>query len=166
MAVSAKHPLAFSERVGAALASPRLAMRHSDSPRGVGRASSDIAILLVLALLAVETRLLASCGWMIIDGDIRGALMMFMVGARDHLAMPILILLGGSALMSIAAGKKRHLSNDFDLACVALTPLVFVELVHTLLGFAGLFFHRPAQVVGYTWFVGLLVVAWQQARSR
>lgn len=152
--------------MGAAIAAPRVAMAASDTPAAQGRASSDIAILLLLAVLAVETRLMAISGWMIVDGDWSGAITVFLVGARQHLTMPIILLLGASVVLTIFAGKRRRISDDFDLVSVALIPLVVVELLNSALFLMGLDVHQIAVYLGYTWAAGLLVVAYLQTRKR
>ncbi len=154
------------DRMGAALIAPRYAMSVSDTPAGQGRASSDLAILLMLAVFAVETQLLATSGWMLLDGDWMGAVMVFLVGARQHLSMPIILLLGASVVLTIVAGKKRRISDDFDLASVALVPLVFIELLHAIVFRIGYETHSIAVYIGYSWSAGLLGLAYLQTRKR
>lgn len=153
-------------RIGAALVAPRLALRASDSPTGQGRSSSDITLLLLLAVVVLKTELFSMAGWMVGDGDYRGAFTVLMVGAREHLIMPIILLLAGSVVLSILAGRRRALASDFDLVCVALTPLVAVELVHALVAKAGLDIHTISVAIGYSWSAALMLLALQQARRR
>ncbi len=153
-------------RIGAALAAPRLALRESDRPAGQGRSSSDITILLLLAVVALKTELFAIAGWMIADGDFGGAFTVLMVGAREHLITPILLLLASSIALSLAAGRRRSFARDFDLVCVALTPLVIVELLNALIGTAGLNVHRASVIIGYGWFASVFALALVQARGR
>jgi hypothetical protein len=153
-------------RIGAALVAPRLALRASDSPAGQGRSSSDITLLLLLTVAVLRTDLFSMAGWMVGDGDYRGAFTVLMVGAREHLIMPIVLLLIGSVVLTILAGRRRAVATDFDLVCVALTPLVAVELVHALLQYTGLNVHQVSVVIGYSWSAVLMVLALHQARSR
>ncbi len=153
-------------RIGAALAAPRLALAASDSPEGQGRSSSDSTLLLLLAVVALKTELFVISGWMVADGDYQGALTVLMVGAREHLIMPIIVLLVSSIVLSIVAGKRRSLARDFDLVCVALTPLVILEVLYALLLHAGLDLHLPSVVLGYGWAGALFVLAVMQSRSR
>ncbi len=154
------------DRIGAALVAPRLALAVSDSSEGRGRASSDITLLLFVALIARETHLFASAGWMIVDGDWAGAFMVILSGAQKYLLMAIVLLMAGSIALWILAGKRRSMADDFDLVCVTLTPLVILELVNALLFELGLNIHPVGIVIGYAWFGTLLLLALLQARSR
>ncbi len=153
-------------RIGAALAAPRLALKASDSPAGQGRSSSDITLLLLLTVAVLKTELFSMAGWMVGDGDYVDALTVLLVGAREHLIMPIILLLVGSVVLTLLAGRRRAVASDFDLVCVALTPLVAVELVHSLFQFTGLDVHLISVVIGYSWSALLMVLALMQARSR
>lgn len=141
-------------------------MRVSDTPAGRGRAASDLAFLLLLAVVAVETQLVVSAGWMLRYGDWSGAMTVLLVGARDRLAMPIVVLLIGSVLLTLSAGWRRRPADDFDLTCVALTPLVVLELVHSLLLVLRVDLHVLIIYLGYAWFAGLLGVGFLQTRTR
>ncbi len=154
------------DRVGAALVDPIGAMRASDTPAGQGRAASDVALLLLLTVLAVETHLFVSAAWMLRDGEWSGALTVLLVGARGLFAMPIVVLLVGGVAVTLSAGRKRRPADDFDLSCVALTPLIALELVNALVSRFALDLHTAISYVGYTWFCVLLVLAYRQARSR
>jgi hypothetical protein len=166
---SASQPVVLDrwvDRVGAALAAPRLALAASDSPEGRGRASSDITLFLFLALLARETHLFASSGWMLVDGDWAGAFTVLLSGAQKYLLVGILLLLVGTFALWVMAGQRRSLADDFDLICVTLTPLVVMELVNALFFELGLNIHPAGIVLGYTWFGLLWMLALLQARSR
>ncbi len=152
--------------MGAALIAPARAMAASDTPAGQGRSSSDVAILLLLAVLAVETRLVAISGWMMVDGDWGGAITVFLVGARQHLTMPIVLLLGASVFLTVVAGRRRRVSDDFDLVSIAIIPLVFVELLNSTVFLLGADIHTFAGYVGYAWALVLLGVAFLQTRKR
>jgi hypothetical protein len=154
------------DRVGAALVAPRVALASSDSPQGRGRASSDITLLLFFALLARETHLFASAGWMMVDGDWAGAFMILVSGAQKYLLVGVVLLLAGTIALWILAGRRRSMPDDFDLVCVTLTPLVVLELANALLFSLGLDIHPFGIVIGYTWFGLLWVLALLQARSR
>ena len=156
----------WMDRIGAAVVAPRTALAISDTAEGRGRASSDVAILLLLALVAVETSLFAMAGWSIWDGDWSGALTVIMVGAKQRLAMPIVLLFGATVALTIIAGRRRSPADDFDLVSVALVPLVLVELLHTLLAAAGLDIRFALIYFGYGWSVVLWGLAYLQTRSR
>ena len=154
------------QRIGAAVVAPRLAMSASDRPEGSGRSSSDIVLLLFVAIVAIETKLFATAGWMLADGDWSGAFTVLVVGARDRLVGPIVLLLAGTVALTIVAGRRRSASDDFDLVCVALIPLVVVELVNSLLFRAGVDARALGVVVGYAWALGLWGLAYLQTQKR
>jgi hypothetical protein len=154
------------DRVGAALAAPRLALASSDSAAGRGRASSDITLLLFLALFVRETHIFASSGWMIVDGDWAGAFMVLVAGLQRYLLVAVVLLIVGTLALWILAGRRRSMADDFDLLCVSLTPLVVLELANALLYKVGLDIHPVGIVVGYGWFGVLWVLSLLQARSR
>lgn len=154
------------DRVGAALASPRLALSSSDSPAARGRASSDITLLLFVALVARETQLFASAAWMLVDGDWAGAITVILAGAQKYLLVAILLLLAGAGALWILSGKRRSMADDFDLICVCLIPLVVIEIANALLFAFGLNIHPAGIVVGYAWFALLWGLAFLQTRSR
>jgi hypothetical protein len=154
------------DRVGAALVAPKLALGASDSPAGRGRASSDIALLLLIALIARETHLFVTAGWMLKDGEWAGALTVLATGAQKYLVVGVILLLGGTIALSILAGRQRSIADDFDLVCVALIPLVVLELANALLFAFGINLHPVGIVIGYGWFAILWVLSWLQTRTR
>ena len=156
----------WMDRIGAALVAPRAALRASDGPEGQGRASSDITTLLLLTIAAIETELFVTVGWMVADGEYSGALTVLVTGAQKHLIMPIILLIGGGLALTLLAGKRRSTSRDFDLTCVALTPLVIAELVHSLVTHLGIHAHAVAVSIGYGWATTLWVLALVHARGR
>ncbi len=156
----------WMDRIGAALVAPKAALDASDGPKGQGRASSDITTLLLLAIAAIETELFVTVGWMVGDGEYRGALTVLVTGAQKHLIMPIILLLVGGLALTLLAGKRRSTSRDFDLACVALTPLVIAEIVHSLITHLGIHAHEVAVSIGYGWAAILWLLALVHARAR
>jgi hypothetical protein len=162
----ATHPNRWVDRLGAALLDPVRAFAVSETKAGQGRAASDLALLLLLAVFAIETQIFVTAGWMLMDGEWAGALTVLVVGAREHLAMPMVVLVLGTVLLTLAAGRRRRPSEDFDLSCVALTPLVALELANSLLLVIGIDAHSALLYVGYAWFAVMLWLALQQTRKR
>jgi hypothetical protein len=154
------------DRVGAALAAPKLALAVSDTPQGRGRASSDIALLLLIALVARETHLFVTAGWLLWDGEWAGAFMVLASGAQKYLIVGVILLLAGSVLLSLLAGRRRSIADDFDLVCVALTPLVALELANAFFFALGVDLHPAGIVIGYTWFAFLWILGLMQTRTR
>lgn len=117
-------------------------------------------------MAAVQTDLMVTAGWMIADGEWGSALTVVLVGAREHLAVPIVLLLAGGVFLTVIAGRRRAPSDDFDLACVALVPLVVVELANALLFRLGVDAQAVGIYLGYAWFSVLMGLAFLQTRSR
>lgn len=153
-------------RIGAALVAPKLALAASDSQAGRGRASSDIALLLLLALIARETHLFVTAAWMLVDGEWAGAFTVLASGAQKYLLVGVVLLLGGTVGLSILAGRRRSIPDDFDLVCVTLIPLVVLELANALLFELGVNLHPVGAIVGYAWFALLWVLSYLQTRNR
>jgi len=155
--------------VGAALVAPVRALRAADQSQG--KTGADIALLIAFAFVATRTPELVSAGWL---GYAEGPGVAFttLIGAVSAAVVAeISFLFVATIALTLAAGSRRSLGRDFDLACVTLVPFVAVELV------AGVGFTlasasprgAAADVVAllaYGWAVLVLVLAWQQARSR
>lgn len=154
------------DRVGAALVAPKLALAASDTQAGRGRASSDIALLLLIALIARETHLLVTAGWMLLDGEWAGAFTVLVTGAQKYLVVGVVLLLVGTVCLSLLAGRRRSMPDDFDLVCVTLVPLVVLELVNALIFELGVNLHPAGIVLGYGWFAFLWVLSYLQTRTR
>jgi thiol-disulfide isomerase/thioredoxin len=157
-------------RLGAAVIAPRAAFALADDPREAGRAGTDLFVLLIIALVAVHTRELVAASWLgaVIDGalGLRTAVDVVARGVTTTLAL----LLIAAVAIWLGAGRQRAVGRDFDLACVAVLPMVIVEVVATLIT-------RAAQLelphgatlavlaIGGLWSAGLVVLAAQQART-
>jgi thiol-disulfide isomerase/thioredoxin len=116
-------------------------------------------------LLLVATRLdkLVGAGWL-------GAVVNVSLGLRalvDVLTRTLMVdlafLLVGATITWLAAGAKREMGRAFDLACVAVLPLVLVDLVATVIAQAlslhvGTTAMAAVSLLAYAW-TGMLVVA-------
>jgi hypothetical protein len=121
---------------------------------------------LLIALVARETHLFVSAGWLLVDGEWSGAFMVLASGAQKYLIVGVILLLSGSVLLSIVAGRRRAIADDFDLVCVVLTPLVVLELANALFFALGVDLHSAGIIIGYTWFAFLWVFSLLQTRTR
>jgi len=164
-------PRSFVERIGAALIAPRRALAAADAPEAAGRSGSDAAALLGLALLALYTRELVVAAWLgIAEGLGVGFDAMLALVGRS-VGSDLVLILAGGVLVTLAAGRRRAIGRDFDLACVAYVPFVLVKVVASL----GLYLAevRPTRAVtdtigavGYGWAAVVLVLAVLAARAR
>jgi thiol-disulfide isomerase/thioredoxin len=118
-------------RWGLALVQPRWALAIADDPRHVGRAGTDLLALFALVLVAVHLRALVGAGWL-------GAAVGLGVGghalamiASQTFTTDLAFLLVGAVIVFAAGGPRRALGRAFDLACVAVVPLVALEAIAT-----------------------------------
>jgi thiol-disulfide isomerase/thioredoxin len=74
----------------------------------------------------------------------------------DTLTIPLGILVIAAVAIWASAGKRRSLGRSFDLACVAVLPLVFVDLI------AGVVLHALdlAVPMPLVWLLTALAYAW------
>jgi len=158
----------FVQRVGLALVAPRWALAVADDPRHPGRPGTDLVRLLVGVILCVQTRALVGAAWL---GAVAGA----SIGGRallravaDPLTLPLVLLVAATGVLWLGGGPRRAVGRAFDLACVALVPLVVVELVGTLLFRAALDASPPVRTaalgIGFAWAGALVALALVQMR--
>lgn len=162
---------AMAARFGAALTSPRAALRLADQPRAGGRAMTDVALALVLLIVARKARSLVMAGAFAFSGDIStaGSVVVAAIGAviGQYLAM----IVAGGIVVTALAGKRRSLGRDFDLACVAVIPAIAIELcvytgVLALGRMPGDVLWRIIGIAAIAWAVALVIVAVIVARGR
>jgi thiol-disulfide isomerase/thioredoxin len=158
-------------RLGLALARPHQALALADQPAHAGRAGTDLIFLLLAAILAGQLRAVVASGWLAgaIDAGIGLRKLVDLVARQATLPLAFLVL-AGAAVWGLA-GRRRALGRDLDLACVAVVPLVFVELAATL-GVRAVGFDLPPAAswgvagAGFAWSGGLVALAVAQARRR
>ena len=119
-------------RWGLAIVRPRQALAIARQRANAGRSGSDLLVLIVLVLAAAHLRALFVSVWL-------GARVDAGLGARavtgtlaDALAIDFTFLAIAALALFVAAGRRRELGRAFDLACVRVLPLLFVELVSTV----------------------------------
>lgn len=168
----------FVDRVGLALAAPRWAMAVADDPRHPGRAGSDVIRLFAIVLVCVHTRSLVVAAWLTGALGVGAGGQALMAAASSAFTKPLAFLVVATAIVwiagSVLARGWRGPGRAFDLACVALIPLLAVEVVGTLVlrgaGLVGL--AVPAviglglEAGGFAWSGTLLALALLQLRRR
>lgn len=119
-------------RLGQLVAAPRAALAAADDPAHAGRAGSDVVRVLALALLVIHTRALVGGAWLgaAVGWDVGGRALLGVVSRA--VTTPLVALVVAAVVIWALAGRRRALGRDVDLACVAILPLVLVELAATL----------------------------------
>lgn len=125
-------PRSFVDRIGAALAAPRIALAAADVESAAGRTGTDAALLLLFSVLALHTTQVVVSVWLgVVDsvGSGAGALMS-LIGRS--VGVDLVFILVAGVVVTLAAGGRRSVGRDFDLACVAYVPFVTVKLAAQL----------------------------------
>jgi thiol-disulfide isomerase/thioredoxin len=157
-------------RVGLAIVRPRFALAAAADRKNAGRSGSDLILLILLLLAATQLRSLVGAAWL-------GAAVDSMIGLRAAvqiltrtLTVDLAFLVLGAFVLFAAGGAKRNLGRAFDIACVAVIPMIVLELVATTIVRA-LDAQVPMQVgwvlaaISWGWAGSLLALGWRPARS-
>ena len=160
----------FVGRWGMSVVAPRSAMALADDPAAAGRAAGDLVRAIGVVLLAAHTRELVATGWVAVEVGVREAAPAFLRALSGASMFGLVFVLIASLVVSLAAGRRRHLGRDFDLACVASLAPVTVTLVAALwaravapLGVAG---RGIVLVAALAWGGALVALAVAYARRR
>jgi thiol-disulfide isomerase/thioredoxin len=158
-------------RLGLALVRPRAALAVADHPDESGRAGTDLVVLLLIAVVAVHLRSVVSTIWLASVIDLGIGLRALLNVVAGSVTTTLAWLLIGAALIWLAAGRRRALGRDFDLACVAVVPIVVVEIVADLV-VRTFDLDPPAWTqwviagVGFAWASVVILLGVIQARGR
>jgi thiol-disulfide isomerase/thioredoxin len=123
-------------RIGLAIGRPRWALAIAVDRRYAGRSGSDLIAMIAVLLAATQLRWLAAAAWLggAVDAGLGlRAAMRVLTGA---LTVDLGALLIGALVVFALAGRRRNLGRAFDLACVAVLPVVMVQLAATVLAVA------------------------------
>ena len=123
--------MTFPARLGLAIVHPRWALAHAGDRRNAGRSGSDLLALVGLMLLATQLRGLFGAAWVAERIDVQLGVRAAGGVLTDALTVTFALLIVVAAIIWAGAGRRRELGRAFDLACVALVPVVIVELVAT-----------------------------------
>jgi thiol-disulfide isomerase/thioredoxin len=161
--------MSFVARVGLAIVRPRAALALAGDRQHAGRSGSDLLVAMSGLVAATQLRALVTAVWLGVA--VAGAL-----GVRaavqtltDALVVALGFLVVGAALIYVAMGTRRELRRAFDLACVAVLPLLFVDLAASVVVYAAeLTVPRTVMWLlsgtSYAWSAGLIVLAIAEAR--
>ncbi len=145
----------FLVRWGLAMVAPRVALGLADDPRAAGRAAGDLVRAIAVVLVVGHTRELVGAGWIAARVGVREAAPALLRALTGASMFGLIFVLVASIVISLAAGRRRHLGRDFDLAGVAALAPVTVTLVALLWARAG----APLGVTGRG-VVMLAALAW------
>lgn len=160
----------FLDRWGLALVAPRRALARADDTSGTGRASGDLLRAIGVLLVVAQTRALVAAGWVAVEVG-PGMAVPRLLRALSGAAMLTLVFVVVAALaVTVAAGRRRGLSADFELACVAALAPVTVALAATVVagavGGPGPIGRGLALAAALGWGGVIAALAVVQARSR
>lgn len=160
----------FLDRWGLALVAPRRALALADDASGTGRASGDLLRAIGVLLVVAQTRALVAAGWVAVEVG-PGMAVPRLLRALSGAAMLALVFVVVAALaVTVAAGRRRGLAADFELACVAALAPVTVALAATVVagavGGPGPLGRGLALAAALGWGGAIAVLAVVQARRR
>lgn len=159
----------FLARLGLAVVRPQAALAVAGDREHAGRSGQDLLLALVVMLVVTQARGLVSAVWLGAAVDATLGLRAVVSSLTNGLAVILGFLVVSALAIWLAAGPRRDLGRASDLACVAVLPLVFVDLLATLvLLAAGLDVPRIAMtaisLVAYMWAGALVMLAVLEAR--
>ena len=116
-------------RLGLAITHPRWALALATDRKHAGRSGSDLLVLLALILLATQLSGLFGAMWLGSAIDMNLGVQAALRVLTGALTLDLAFLVIGALLLWIIGGPQRDIGRAFDLACVAVLPLLYVELL-------------------------------------
>jgi cytochrome bd-type quinol oxidase subunit 2 len=160
----------FFDRWGLAVAAPRRAMAIADQPDHAGRASGDLLRAIGVLLLVAQTRVLVGAAWIAVEVGPMAALPRLLRAVSGAAMLALVFVVVAAVVVTIAAGRRRSLSADFELACVAALAPVTVAIGATVVvaatGGPGAIGRAIALAAALGWGGALAAIAIVQARRR
>jgi thiol-disulfide isomerase/thioredoxin len=163
-------PAGFVARLGLAITHPRWALALATDRKHAGRSGSDLLLLLVVILLATQLRGIFGGLWLGSAIDMSLGVQAILRVLTGALTLDLAFLVIGALLLWALGGPRRDLGRAFDLACVAVLPLLYVELLATVIVHAaGVEVPQVASTVvsglAYGWAGSLIALAITPART-
>jgi thiol-disulfide isomerase/thioredoxin len=112
-----------------ALVRPHAALALAGNRKHAGRSGSDLLGAIAILVICTQLRGVLAALWLgqAVSWTLGGrALLQLLQGT---LTIDLGVLVVAAAVIFAASGRRREVGRAFDLACVALVPLVFVQLV-------------------------------------
>jgi thiol-disulfide isomerase/thioredoxin len=148
--------MSWLARIGLALAQPRTALAVAGDREHTGRSGSDLLALIAILLAATQLRYLVSAVWLAGAVDPQLGLRAVVHVLTRTLTLDLGALVIGAVVIFAASGRGREPGRAFDLACVAVVPVVCVELgVQTIVSIGNL--PLPDTVA---WGIELAAISW------
>lgn len=149
-------PARFPARIGLAIANPRWALAIAGDRRQAGRSGSDLIAMIVMLLAATQLRPIVARIWIGTEVGAGQAVRGVTHVLTRALVLDLAFLVIGALVLWLLSGKRRNIGRAFDLACVAVLPLLFVEIA------AGLIVSAFELVVplAVAWALSLAAWAW------
>ncbi|HEX4451169.1 MAG TPA: TlpA disulfide reductase family protein [Kofleriaceae bacterium] len=114
--------------MGLAITSPRRALSIASERRHAGRSGSDLLAAIAIMLVATELRWMVQAGWLAVSLDAGLGARALVHVLAGTLAIDLGLLVVAAGAIAFGGGNLRELGRAFDLACVAVLPLVIVDL--------------------------------------
>lgn len=162
--------MTFLSRLGLAIVRPRAAFALAADREHAGRSGSDLLGLILIVLLATQLRGIVGAIWLGSAVAGRLGVQAIVRVLTDALVVDLGFLVISALIIWAFSGAKRELGRAFDVACVAVLPLVLVDLVATVIVTA-IGVHVPqavmiaASIIAYAWTLAWVVLAVLELRS-
>jgi len=148
-------------RLGLALVNPRSALAAAGDRNHAGRSGTDLLVALIVFIFATQLRGLVKAGWLGSTVNPGLGLRALVALLTDALVIDLCVLILSAVIIWVVSGRRREAGRAFDLACVAVLPLLFVDLAGSIAIYAAdVVLPRGAMiglsVIAYAW-TGVLV---------
>jgi hypothetical protein len=121
----------FFDRWGEAVVAPGRGMARADAAELGGRPGIDLAGAVVVALVVAHTRALVGSGWIAVELGPRAAVAPLVATLTAAAAVALAVVAVAAIAIWLAAGRRRDLGKDADLACVVALPPMLVAMLAT-----------------------------------
>lgn len=127
----------FFDRWGEALVAPRRGLARADAAELGGRPGIDLALAVLVAVVVAHTRAVVGAAWIALELGPRAAVAPAVATLTAAATVPLVVVAVAALIIWAAAGRRRDLGRDADLACVvALPPMLVAMLATAAAGFA------------------------------
>ncbi|HEY1549512.1 MAG TPA: TlpA disulfide reductase family protein [Kofleriaceae bacterium] len=103
-------------------------MSIASERRHAGRSGSDLLAAIAILIVATQLRWILQAGWLGVSVDAGLGARALVHVLAGTLAIDLGLLVVAAAAIAFGGGNLRELGRAFDLACVAVLPLVIVDL--------------------------------------
>jgi thiol-disulfide isomerase/thioredoxin len=156
-------------RLGLAVVQPRAALSVAGDRKAAGRSGSDLLVVLLLVVIITQAQRLFPAAWATAMIGPSYGLRAILAILTDTITVPLGFLVISALVIWAASGPRRDLGRASDLACVALLPMLVVDLVANIV-VHGIGVHLPPPayfgvlIAGFMWTGGLVALATLEAR--